>query len=312
MKKILLFILFFLFSTKSILATTITAIPPRLELSGNPGDILTAQLKVRNESSTQQTYDISVEDFIVADSKGTPISVNITNSRWSLKKWVTAPSLVPVDAGGTQIVNLSITIPKAALPGGHFAMVLYSPSDKLSPGDMKKTASAINQRVGTILYLTVKGKVTESAQITKFAIPKFNEYGPVEIEGLIESISDVHINPKGEIQIYDPLNIKVATLPVEVGNIFPDTTREFKSKWEQKWGWGRYRANLSLTYGTNKNLNASVFFWLFPIRLLFYTLVAIISVLVVIILLHRKSVRHQLELEVEVRKLKKELDQMIK
>lgn len=307
MKKLLLFILFFLLSTKNIFATTITAIPPRLELSGNPGETLTAQLKVRNESDRKQTYDIIVEDFIVADSKGTPISVNITNSRWSLKRWVTTPSIVPVDARGTQIVNVSITIPKAALPGGHFAMVLYSPSNRLSPGDMKKTASAINQRVGTILYLTVKGKVNESAQITKFSIPKFSEFGPVEINGLIESISDVHINPKGEIQIFDLLNTKIATIPVEVGNIFPDTSREFQVVWGQKWGWGRYRANLSLIYGSNHPLGTSVYFWLFPIRLVFYSLVVVISILIIIFLLHRKSVKHQLDLEKEVRELKKEM-----
>jgi hypothetical protein len=192
-------------------------------------------------------------------------------------------------------------------------MVLYSPSDGPKSGEQKQTASAINQRVGTIIYLTVKGKVNESAMISRFSIPKFNEFGPINISGSVESISDVHINPKGAISIYNPIMTKVAEFPLEVGNVFPDTTRDFSLFWDQKWGWGRYRADLNLKYGISGNsLVASVFFWLFPIRLVIYTLTFIVSALTAIILLHKRSIRHQLELEREVRDLKKELDGVVK
>jgi len=305
-------ILFFLFSAPTF-ATTITAIPPRLELSGNPGDTLNAQIKVRNDSDVLQNYSVSVEDFIVADTKGTPIPVIVPNSRWSLKKWITAPNYLPVDASTSQVVNLRITIPRSALPGGHFAMILYSPSDNPKSGEQKQTAAAINQRVGTLLYLTVKGVVNESAMVSRFSIPKFNEFGPINIGGSVESISDVHVNPRGTVSIYNPIMTKVAEFPLEVGNIFPDTTRDFSLLWDQKWGWGRYKADLNLFYGiTNNSLTASVYFWLFPIRLVIYTLLFVVSALTVTILLHKRSIRHQLELEREVRNLKKELDGVVK
>ena len=313
MKKIInIFFLLFLFSS-NVHALTIAAIPPRLELSGNPGDVLTAQLKVYNGSDSLQNYNVIIEDFIVADNKGTPISVVVPNSRWSLKKWITAPTYLPVDSKTSQIINLTIRIPKNALPGGHFAMILYSPSENLKLGEIKKTSSAINQRVGTLLYVTVKGQVSELANISRFSIPKFSEFGPINISGSVESVSDVHVNPKGSISIYNPVRTKIYEHSIEVGNIFPDTARDFNHSWNQKWGWGQYRADLNLVYGSvSSPLSASVYFWLFPIRLIIYCLIFVVSTLIAVILLQRKSQKHQDELEKEVRELKNELDQMVK
>ena len=291
-------------------ASIITAIPPRLDIKGDPGQTITAQLKVRNDSDTMENYTIAVDDFIVVDTIGTPIPVTSTsNSRWSLKNWITAPKTVPVDSKGLQIVNLTIKIPMSALPGGHYAMVTYMPNAQLKPEELKKTASLIGQRVGSLVYLTVNGPITENASIIKFSAPNFLENGPVNFTGTVQNLSDLHVNPVGKITISNPLNSTVAVLPVEIGNIFPEGLRDFATSWNQKWGWGRYRADLNLSYGsTGGLLTGSVFFWLFPIRLVIYTLIAIISILIVIILLNKRSKRHQETLEKEVTELKKELE----
>ena len=289
--------------------TIMTAIPPKLELRGDPGQTLTATLKLRNDSASTENFTVSVEDFIVADSKGTPLPITTKlNNRWSLANWITAPKDIPVDAGGIQIININIKIPMTALPGGHYAMITYTPNAEAKAGDLKQTGNIITSRVGTLIYVTVSGPVTEKASITKFSVPKFTEKGPVEFTGSIESLSDVHINPKGTITISDPLNTKVAEVKVDVGNIFPETQRDFTTTWNQKWGWGRYKADLSLAYGTAGSLiTATIFFWLFPIRLVIYTLIALISILTIIIILNKRSKKHQSELEKEVQELKEEL-----
>src|SRR3989339_2052097 len=69
--------------------SVITAIPPRLVLSGKPGETITAQLKVRNDSETSQNYTVAVEDFIVYDTQGTPVPVkSAVSNRWSLSSWI--------------------------------------------------------------------------------------------------------------------------------------------------------------------------------------------------------------------------------
>ena len=303
----------FFTSVSSVLAaSTITAIPPRLVLSGKPGETITAQLKVRNDSETSQNYTVSVEDFIVYDTQGTPVPVkSAVSNRWSLSSWVIAPDLIPVDAQTTQTINIKIKVPTTALPGGHYAMLTYMPNADIKPGELKKTASIIGQRVGTLIYFTVAGPVTEKINLTRFAIPRFSEKGPVSLEGTVESLSDVHVTPKGSITIFDPFNFKVAELPLEVGNVFPETSRDFVSTWNQKWGWGRYRADLNLAYGTTGAVvTGTIFFWLFPIRLVIYSLIALSSILLIIVLLNRRSQRHQDILEKEVSELKKELEQI--
>ncbi|KKT45823.1 MAG: hypothetical protein UW35_C0030G0001, partial [Candidatus Collierbacteria bacterium GW2011_GWF2_44_15] len=88
-------------------------------------------------------------------------------------------------------------------------------------------------------------------------------------------------------------------------------TRDFTAEWDQRWGYGRYRADLSLAYGTAGGiLTSTIFFWLFPIRLVIYILVLIVSVLMVIILLNKKGRKHQEELEREVTELKRELEEI--
>lgn len=292
----------------------ISAIPPRLVLSGKPGETISAQLKVRNDSEEAQNYTVAVEDFIVYDTKGTPVPVTKSASnRWSLSSWVSAPDIIPVDSKATQVVNIRISVPTTALPGGHYAMLTYMPNADIKPGQLKKTAAIIGQRVGTLIYFTVAGPVRETLNITKFSVPKFSEQGPVDFSGTLESLSDVHISPKGSITISDPLNSKVAEIPVEAGSIFPETQREFVSSWDRKWGWGKYRADLNLAYGTTGAIaTASIFFWLFPIRLVIYSLIAIISILTAIILLGKRSKRHQEQLEKEVTELKKEIEQIEK
>ena len=291
-----------------------TAIPPKVELKGNPGQVLTATLKVRNDSSETQYYDITVEDFIVVDSKGTPIPISTdVSNRWSLRNWITAPTDIPVDAGGTQILNVSIKIPLTALPGGHYAMLTYTPNAEAKAGDLKQTGNIVTSRVGTLFYVTVSGPVNEKATITKFAAPKFTEMGPVEFTGTIESMSDIHVNPKGTITISSPINRKVAEISVDAGNIFPESVRDFTATWNQKWGWGRYKADLNLVYGTAASpLSATIFFWLFPIRIVIYSLVLLISILTIIIILNKRSKKHQQELEKEVQILKEELEQIEK
>jgi len=289
---------------------TITAIPPKVELKGNPGQTLTATLKARNDSPDTQNFAITVEDFVVIDNQGTPIPVATkVGNRWSLATWITAPKEIPVDAGGTQIINISIKIPMTALPGGHYAMITYTPNANAKAGDLKQTGNVITSRVGSLIYVTVGGPVTEKAGITKFSVPKFLEKGPVEFTGTIESLSDIHVNPKGTITISDPLNSKVAEIKVDAGNIFPETSRDFTATWNQKWGWGRYRANLNLVYGAAGSiLTATIFFWLFPIRLVIYSLIALISVLTIVIILDKRSKKHQEDLEKEVKELKEELE----
>ena len=326
MKKIL-FIFFLLFTCHLSLVTQVkaqsalglTAIPPRLEIEGDPGQVVTKEIKVRNESLQNRVIYTTIKDFIVSDDSGTPLQLEDTDletnpdlNRWTASSWIhISPTKLQLKPGETKSLTLTVIVPDNALPGGHYAMLTYMPNGDVKPGQMKKTASIIGQRVGTLIYFTVAGPVTEKLNILKFSVPQFSEQGPINFTGTLESLSDIHITPVGNITISDPLRTKVAEVPVEAGSVFPETQRDFVSTWTQKWGWGKYRADLNLAYGTTGAVaTATIFFWLFPIRLVIYSLIAIISILTAIILLNKRSKRHQEMLEKEVTELKEELEKL--
>ncbi len=287
-----------------------TAIPPKVELVADPGETIKTTLKVRNESDVTLYYGVVIDDIIVSDTEGTPLPVTESvNSKWSMKSWIKSPSLLPVDRKDTAIVNLTINVPANALPGGHFAMVTYEANPDANPGTRDGKGSLIGQRTGTIIYLTVNGPITQNASVRQFSTSKFHEFGPVEFTGLIENLSDVHINAKGKIVITDLIGREVASLPVETGNIFPEASRFINSKWDQKWGYGRYQAALELSYGSAGGLLVSTInFWLFPIRIVIYSLIVVISILLLVVILNKKNKKHQEQLEAEVAHLKEELE----
>lgn len=292
-------------------SVSITAIPPRLEANVKPGQTINTTLKIRNESDSTQTYTINLTDFIVSDTVGTPIPVTqIIAGRYASSSWIKTPKIITVDSKTTQPVNITITAPIDAAPGGHYALLTYQLSDA-KPSEFGRTGSVINPQTGTLFYITVPGNVTQSALISSFKTDKFHEFGPVNFDIQVKNNSDIHVAPQGKLVITDFLNNVVSTQTISMANIFPGSTRDAFAKWDQKWGYGRYSANLELTYGTAGTvINSTILFWLFPIRLVIYILVLVISLLSAIIIVKGRQSRHQHELEAEVEELKKELQNL--
>ncbi len=285
----------------------VTAIPPRIgednTLVVKPGDKTQITLRVQNNSKQPVTIGSFAQDFIVSDDGETPIPVTENeeiSNRWSLASWmVLAPNEQVVQPGQTAGVNVLIEVPADALPGGHYAMILHQPGTPgvslTAPDGGNDTASEVSQKVGTLVYLRVEGPINYEAFVRGFTAPKFTEYGPVPFSFTADNRSDVHIRPQATIDIYDLLNRKVESLQVEIKNVFPFSSRLFETEWRKTWGWGYYRAQLTMSFGDQgQTITASIPFWFFPVKLVLAGLVGVLTLLAVGIslrrhLLHRSS-----------------------
>lgn len=247
----------------------LTAIPTKVEFEIDPGQVAQEELKVRNESEVELAIEVEVQDFVVFDDKGTPTPVNEDLSgRWAMSKWVTvSPSRLILQPNETKIVSLVINIPENALPGGHYTMITYKPVVDFSNSG---SSSQLTQRVGTLTSLIVSGPINEDARITQFrTIPGFFEFGPIDFNTEILNLSDIHIQPQGQITVTNMLKKVSAVLPLEEVNIFPFVTREYNNTWQTKWGFGRYRAELEAYYGSTGQLaTAVIYFWILPYRII--------------------------------------------
>lgn len=294
-------------------ALGLTAIPPRLEITVNPGQIITKEIKVRNESNQERTISTSSKDFIVTDDLGTPLQVennDQSDNRWAASSWIQiSPTRLKLKPGETKSLIVTIITPENALAGGHYAMILHTPNNQTV---ISQTGASIETNVGTLVYLTVTGDIIENASVKEFSAPKFSEYGPVNFKTIITNLSDIHITPAGSISIYNMLGAKTAQIELKNTNIFPYTSREFISIFKQKLLLGRYQAKLTAAYGTTGQvLAATIFFWVIPYKLI-ALLIAIIVIIVLILKLKKNTPPLSPTETPQVEELEKELEDLKK
>lgn len=275
---------------------SITAIPPRLgednTLKVKPGEKTQIDVRARNSSNQTITIQSSAIDFIVGEDGTTPVPLDgqvESSNRWSLASWLTvAPNQQTLAPNQSGIVSIVIDVPEDALPGGHYAMIVHTPSAGKS---IAGSGSGINQRVGTLLYVVVDGPINEAAFIRDFAFTDFMEFGPVPFSFAVENESDVHIRPQMNIDIYNLFGKKVATIQPGTKNIFPYESRSFSGEWEQVWGTGPYTARLTMSFGEQGAVViARTSFWLLPVKLL----IAIITLIGVLIIAGISIRRHMI------------------
>ncbi len=279
----------------------VTAIPPKIgeddTLVVKPGEKTQVTLRVQNNSTEAVTITSLAQDFIVMEDGATPIPVSENeevSNRWSLASWmIIAPNEQLVLPGQTAGVNVLIEVPADALPGGHYAMVVHQPNNpgaslKALDGTTNESASSISQKVGTLVYLRVAGPINYEAFVRGFTAPNFTEYGPVPFSFTADNRSDVHIKPQATIEIYDAFNRKIDSIQVESKNVFPFTSRLFEAEWRKTWGWGYYRAKLTMSFGDQGQVVTAIIpFWFFPIKLVLAGLVGLLTLLAVGISIRR-------------------------
>jgi hypothetical protein len=280
-----------------------TAIPPRLEISVKPGEFVQKTIQFRNEGDTIAYLFVTTKDFIVEDTSGTPRFVDaLVSGRWAASSWIKVlPESLAVAPKQTADIVLSINVPQDALAGGHYAGVLYQGSGtppKIGSGGVG-AGTGIQQIVGTLVYLTVEGPVSEKALVKRFEAPSFLEFGPVSFTTEILNQSDLHITPKGQITIKNMLGKVETVMPLEERNIFPGASFVYQNTWNSKYLIGRYQAELSAAYGSQgKALVATLYFIVFPVKIALAFILAIVIIILIILFIRRKK-KEKEELEPE-------------
>lgn len=297
----------------------LTATPIRVgddnSLLLQPGEKKQVTLKVYNNSPTDVKILSLVEDFIIGEDGATPEPVDVAeaDNRWSLKKWVTVvPNTQTIAAGETGVVSVLIEVPDDALPGGHYAMVLHQP-DLGNPAEVGEDKStAVNQRVGTLLYVVVDGQMIEDASIRNLKIPEFQEFGPVPYSFMIDNNSDTHIQPKMTFNVYNIWGKRIASEPIESKNIFPKDTRDFTdNEWQRTWGFGRYKGEIVAVYGAQSATKiASSYFWLFPAKIVIAVAIALLAIVGGIIAIRRHMIHRKQDQSKRVRELEETVARM--
>ncbi len=256
-----------------------TVSPPSLKFSLKPGSKTEKQIKVTNQSAGKLDFVVNTEDFVVTNKEGTPELLppgTLPSNRFSASSWSTAlPPAFSLEPGKSQTVTLYLQVPTEASPGGRYFAVAIKP---VGAGGVDQGA-AVNTVIGTLVYLTVEGPVTEKAQVVNFTAPRFSEFGPIEFLTEIRNLGDIHLAPQATVEVKNLFGQKVYSFALDNLNIFPGTIRIYKNSWEKRWLFGPFIAKLAGSGGKNNPLIAQTTFWVIPYRLI----ISVILVLVIII-----------------------------
>ena len=299
----------------------LTATPIRVgdddSLRLKPGEKKQITLKVYNTSKMPVKIMSLAEDFVIGEDGATPqpVETNDQNNRWSLKNWITiVPNSQTIKAGETGAVGVVIEVPKDALPGGHYAMVLHLPDVRKNVVGSTSKDTAISQRVGTLIYVVVDGPVMEEAFIRDLKIPQFQEFGPVPYSFIIDNNSDVHLKPKLTFNVYNIWGKRIYSEAIDSMNIFPKDSRAFKNGlWNQIWGFGRYKGEIVAIYGSQSSTKiVGAFFWLFPLKLVLGIGVIIMTLIGMGVAIRRHLIHRSQDQSKRVRELEETVARMEK
>ncbi len=230
---------------------------------------------------------------------GTPefiINADDDSYTYSLSAWVKISTegikLAPNESAAR---NFTISVPADAEPGGKYAGILFG----TSPPKVGGTQIAISNKVGSLILVRVAGDAKESATFEEFSTPTdFLENGPVPFTVRVKNNGNVHLQPKGNIEIKNTFGKTVETIPVNEGNanVLPESIRTFLDSEGNNLTWspggltiGKFTANITLAYGDPaQNLTDSVSFWIIPWKVLLVLLLAIIITVLLLVLIIKK------------------------
>lgn len=291
-------------------AGAVTLSPPRLELAGDPGTVISSEIKITNEATEPQVYYTQVENFEAADESGNP---SFVPTRENLATWVDVAANIRVEAGQQKVLPFTIRIPQNAEPGGYFASLFI----RTTPPPTRGGEVSIGARLGTLLLLRVNGDIQEGVDILEFGTKdnqRFFSSLPIDFYYRFQNTGADRVKPTGTIAVKNVfgMNAKILNANRSDGSVLPRSIRRFESSWitsgggeeapelqsvsvesqgffaaavsqAKNFAFGYYTANLDITFGESNNTAHETFrFFIIPWQLLIIGLVVLVVLFVVL------------------------------
>ncbi len=296
-------------------AVPLTVAPARQQFNVDPGQTEYFNIKFVNQSNAPLYGNLKVVDFLVLDNEGTPTlldDVKDLSSKYSGASWIVLPSdKASVPGGGILTLQLKMQVPEDARPGGRYIAVSFEPTGVIpsATGEGEEGTLGISQRIVGLIYVRVNGPISESAFIEKFRVPSLVQFGPVKITFDILNRGDYHITPKGQITLTNWFGKQIDSELLEAKNIFPDVSRGYETSLGKKWMIGRYKVDLTASYGdSGRVLSQTDYVWAFPWALALVILFAITIIILLIVLIYQKFIKKEEKLKQVIVEEQKELE----
>jgi len=287
---------------------TLTVSPTLFEMRAEPGQAWTSELRVINANSYEITVYPEPVNFapLGEDGRGDLIPIlEAETGGLSLAEWITVPSEpVVIPPQQTATIPLQVNVPPNAAPGGHYAAVLIG--TKPPTGERGASQVQTAQFVTSLFFVRVAGDVREIADIREFVTnPSIVQRPEVELSLRFENTGNVHVQPQGDIKIFNMWGQERGLIPINhqthFGNVLPESIRKFTFTWKGNtalYDIGRYKAVATLGYGVDGKqfVTSTTYFWIIPYTTILITLIVLIGIVKIGTWLIRRYIERMLAL----------------
>ncbi len=245
----------------------LTISPLKFEFQAKRGETVVKEVTLSNSSGSRVSIKSGAKDFVAADEEGKPRFVSEQQSPWSMSRWIRAsPARFELQPGERKKVKVIVRVPKDAEPGGHYAAALFSSAPS------KGGQTGVVAQLGSLILLRVPGKTVEKGRVASLIAPRLVERGPTDFELKFKNEGNVHIKPKGKLEIRRLRGSEIAALDIGGENVLPKSTRLFAARWKKVPSWGIFMVQGELKYGAKEKIAASprTILFVMPWRLILF------------------------------------------
>lgn len=255
--------------------------PFLIEVDVEPGKSSLNRITLTNTSDQPLPVDISIQDFVPnehGDGASFLESGQQSDPRFSIAEWITIvkqPQFI-IEPRQQTTVEFTIEPPAEAEPGTHYGGILFSYRHR----SVEDASVTVTQKAGTLVLANL-GVAHQLGSITNFHAQPSLDFGEVKFLLSFYNQGNVHVKPKGELQIENMLGRQVGSVLInkDAAIVLPEAQRSFEGSWKPGWRFGRYTAQAVMYYGNPKlEARAVVHFWIIPWQHI--VMVALVAVLV--------------------------------
>ncbi len=263
--------------------------PTRFELSVNPGESRTFKLNVKNVTGGKIIAKPFVNDFESDNESGQPrlIVDPKKHSDRSIQSYVSGLSDIPLDPGQSKDVDIIISVPKDAAPGGYYGAIRYAAVQANAQDTVQDRQVSLTASVAALVLLEVNGNINEGIKITSMNVLHKNKAqtfftaSPDKLAVHLQNTGNGFSQPfgrvtitKGKKEVYSyEFNINSNG---ERANILPKSERTFTDTIKNAASFGHYTATASLSYKQGGEvISYSKSFWVIPKPIIYVVLIVI-------------------------------------
>lgn len=260
--------------------------PYLVPVEAEPGDVHETTIQLKNNEQFVQLVRFHVKAFKAGDTEGVPEIIDDT--RAVPVGWFQAPQReIALDPGETIPLDIKITIPPDAEPGGYYAAAF---AKTRAPENAGVVGSS--NEIGVLFFISVAGDVKRAAEVHNLQANTTQWTGlPVAIAFSVKNTGNIHLQPKGIITITNIFSKqqKIITINDENKIILPESQRDLKNLWREDGWWyspinpvrfGIYEVTLTID-GNEEGVKPTVRFviqspaaWILLVLLIVWRLIA--------------------------------------